>query len=52
MTRSQRVMIATLLLFIDLIAFVVPVGSCFIFYVLVFRPPWAKQLMDQVYSGS
>lgn len=52
MNRSVwgRVLVALLVLILDLVVFILPLGALFIAYVLIARPRAVKEWMDRLYA--
>ncbi len=51
MRPSDRWLIAVALVLIDLFIFVAPLTGLFAAYVLIVRPPWFKEWVEELYSG-
>lgn len=52
MKQTDRWLLAIALVVIDVAIFVVPLTGLFAAYILLARPPWFKNWVDQLYSKS
>ena len=52
MKQTDRWLLAIALVVIDVAIFVVPLTGLFAAYILLVRPPWFKNWVDQLYSQS
>lgn len=48
MQRSQRYILAGVILAADLIVFFLPLAAIFLAYVLVFNPPWFRDFINHL----
>jgi hypothetical protein len=44
----QRLLLALVILVIDAAAFIIPVGSLFIAYVILSNPPWVRAFLERL----
>ncbi|MCM8794919.1 MAG: hypothetical protein NC819_03860 [Candidatus Omnitrophica bacterium] len=51
MKESQRVLLATMIVIIDVVVIFVPLMALFAAYVLLFRPPFFRDWVEQIYQG-
>ncbi len=49
MEAQQRWLLAVVLVLIDTVAVVIPLTAMFAAYVLVTRPPWFRQWLEDLY---
>ena len=52
MKQTDRWLLAIALVVIEVAIFVVPLTGLFAAYILLARPPWFKNWVDQLYSQS
>jgi len=52
MKQTDRWLLAIALVVIDVAIFVVPLTGLFAAYIVLVRPPWFKNWVDQLYSQS
>lgn len=43
MSLTNRILLASLVLLLDLVVFFFPITAVFIAYVIIFNPPWLKE---------
>jgi len=48
MQRTQRVILAVVILAADLAVFFLPLSAIFLAYVLVFNPPWFRDFINNL----
>ena len=48
MSLTNRIMLASLVLFIDLAVFFFPMTAVFLAYVIIFNPPWLKKVIQRL----
>ena len=48
MKMMQRVLLASTILLVDLVAVIVPLTALIMAYVIVFNPPWFKAFMESL----
>lgn len=49
MRLSHRLVLALLILLVDTLAFAVPLASVLLAYILLARPPWFRNWVEQIY---
>lgn len=45
-----RLLLAILILVVDSLIFILPLGALFLAYVIIFRPPWFKEWIHRLYD--
>ena len=45
MTRTQRIVLALLVLLLDIVVFFLPLSAVFLAYILIFNPPWFRRFL-------
>ena len=50
MSTGERVALAVLIIFLDVVVFVVPITGLVAAWVLLARPPWFRDWVDRLYS--
>ncbi len=50
MTTTQRVLLASGIILIDLAAFVLPLTALLLAYVIIVQPPWFKVFVQRLYG--
>ena len=45
MSLTNRILLASLVLLLDLVVFFFPLTAIFIAYVIIFNPPWLKEFV-------
>lgn len=48
MTTIQRVLLASCILIVDLVAFFLPLTAVLLAYVIVFNPPWFRDFINNL----
>lgn len=51
MTSTERVLLAVAVVAIDLVLFAVPLAALLAAWVLIARPPWFRDFVDQLYAS-
>jgi hypothetical protein len=49
MTMNQRLLLAVAIILVDIVAFALPLTGFFAAYVLLARPPWFRDWVDELY---
>lgn len=52
MTMTQRVLLASCILILDLVAFFLPLTAAVLAYVIVFNPPWFRDFINNLEEGA
>ena len=51
MKKPEWMLLAAGLLFFDVVFFIIPFLAVMAAYVIVFRPPWFKEWVEELYRG-
>ena len=51
MRLSHRLVLALLIVFVDTAAFLIPLTAVLLAYILLARPPWFRDWVEQLYRG-
>ena len=51
MRRTDRWILALVLVLIDLVIFAIPLTGLFAAYILIFRPPWFRLWVEDLYRS-
>lgn len=47
MSMTQRILLSILVLLVDLFIFFLPLSAIFLGYILIFNPPWFRELLNK-----
>lgn len=48
MSLTNRILLATAILLLDLVVFVFPLTAVFLAYILIFNPPWFREFINHL----
>jgi hypothetical protein len=52
MNMANRILLSIAILLVDLGVFFLPLTAFFLIYILVFNPPWFREFLDRLDSGT
>ena len=52
MNQTNRLILAFGIILVDAVVFVLPLASLFMAYILLSRPSWFKQWVNQIYESA
>jgi len=50
MSQANRILLVVILLLVDLLIFMLPVSALFASYVILARPPWFRDWVNELYD--